>query len=355
MAEAEASSPKRLRRDKTPERVIIDTDPGVDDFWALCLALASPEEVDVLGVTIVWGNGKDMNVLARNACAAVHLCGRSDIKVVKGAQEPIVGLADASALPESAGMVHGANGLGDVQLPDWAFSAAPLDHHHDSAAQFMAETCASRPGEVTLVTLGPLTNVADALRLSPSFARDVKRIVMMGGSVQGGQFGTFGNRTSSAEANIAADPEAAKFVFARFPRITMAGLNVTYQLDCELWANRVKGVNEAGRLLHAISMNYVAVCTGRPGCPPAGLHDPCAMLAVLRPDLFVKEAQVCVDVETKGELTRGETVADWREKWKRLPQTTVLMQIDSERALEFSIERISRLRFPDLGDLTRTA
>eukprot|EP00747_Dinoflagellata_sp_TGD_P018995 gnl/TRDRNA2_/TRDRNA2_126872_c0_seq1.p1 gnl/TRDRNA2_/TRDRNA2_126872_c0~~gnl/TRDRNA2_/TRDRNA2_126872_c0_seq1.p1 ORF type:complete len:211 (+),score=40.03 gnl/TRDRNA2_/TRDRNA2_126872_c0_seq1:556-1188(+) len=172
----------------------------------------------------------------------------------------------------------------------------------------------------------------------------------MGGAVQGGQSAQFGNISPVAEANVLNDPEAAKLVFASFADITMAGLNVTGQLDAAVWRERLRGVNEAGRLLHAISENYVKVLKGW-GNTTIPVHDPCAVLAVVRPELFTEKRHVCVDVETRGELTTGQTVADWKGHWKRAPQTTVLMRVDPERSLDFFLERISRLKFPDLGPL----
>eukprot|EP00746_Dinoflagellata_sp_MGD_P144040 gnl/MRDRNA2_/MRDRNA2_76805_c0_seq1.p1 gnl/MRDRNA2_/MRDRNA2_76805_c0~~gnl/MRDRNA2_/MRDRNA2_76805_c0_seq1.p1 ORF type:complete len:348 (-),score=56.41 gnl/MRDRNA2_/MRDRNA2_76805_c0_seq1:42-1085(-) len=339
-------SNKRARL--TPQKVIIDTDPGVDDFWALCLALGSPE-LDIIGITIVWGNTKDLDAMARNACAALTLCGRPDIKVVKGLHRPMLGDSNVA----SGKAVHGENGLGNVILPDKFASTQPLYHNYQSAAHFLTESCRKYPGEITLITLGPFTNIADAIRTSAKFSTDVKSISMMGGTVHGGQFAEFGNRSPVAEANIASDPEAAKLVFASFPVITMAGLNVTMQLEAGFWAEQVKGINEAGRLLHCVAEHYVAWVKSR-GLRVCGVHDPCAVLALTHPHIFTEKKLVCVDVETKGELTRGETVADWKNHWReRKPQTTVLMKIDKERALDAFLERIGGLKFPDLGELKK--
>jgi len=338
---------------KEPEKVIIDSDPGVDDFFALLLALASAEHLEVLGITIVaGGNGKDVRKLARNACSAVHLCGKSHaIKVVEGASVCLTGVDRGG----EGLQVHGPlNGLGDIVLPDHACSEQPLQHACHSAARFLVETCEAVPGEVTLITLGPLTNVAEALRLSPSFAGNVRRVVMMGGAAAGGgQWREFGNKAATAEANVHNDPEAAKLVFASISDITMAGLNVTHQLDmCVLRERLLAEAGEAGRLCHAISDHYVTLLKSW-GNEHIGVHDPTAVLALTRPDLF-EAVHVCVDVETRGELTAGQTVVDWKGHWGRKPQTKLLLTVNAEIAHDEIVRRIASLnQFPNLGELVK--
>jgi len=342
-----AGNAETAAQKKAPRKVIIDTDPGIDDYFALLLALASTDELEVLGITVIaGGNGKDVHRLALNACSALHLCGRDDIKVIKGASTSLTGVDHG----DSGLQVHGrVNGLGNVDLPACATSTRPMEHSHASAAHYLVETCQAHSGAVTLIALGPLTNIAEALRLSPGFSATVDSLVIMGGTVQGGQWAEYGNKAPTAEANIHNDPEAAKLVFQNFPSITMAGLNVTHQLDMITLRERLQTVNEAGRLLHKISEHYVALLKSW-GYRSIAVHDPSAILALINPDLF-ETAHVFVDVETKGELTSGQTVADWRGHWGKKPQTTVLMRVDKARAEDLMVERIAKLSFPDLGEL----
>jgi inosine-uridine nucleoside N-ribohydrolase len=176
---------------------------------------------------------------------------------------------------------------------------------------------------------------------------------MMGGAVAGGgQWHELGNISAAAEANVFNDPEAADMVFRSFADITMAGLNLTHQLDiCEVRQHLLERAGEAGRLCHAISEHYVDILKSW-GNSHIGLHDPSAVLAVLRPELF-ETKRVRVDVETKGELTMGQTVADWKGLWGREPQTTLLLGVDVAAAHSLIVNRIARLRFPSLGELRR--
>ena len=355
MAETKDPSPSPS---KPPTPVIIDTDPGVDDMVALLFALASPE-IDVLGITLVMGNNDDMNILARNACLALEIAGRDDIPVTMGATRPLVGAFQG----QSGIVVHGANGIGNVQLgaepgcgarrvrgligdwvqsPDYdpavifadeaasraaALAALPELHpHHMEAAEFIAATCRARPGEVTLITLGPLTNVALALRAHPELATDAAGLSIMGGDTR-----CVGNKAPGAEANVANDPEAAGEVFTAFPDIIMAGLNLTSQV----WMTRAlrgdwrdRG-GPVGRFLFDVTQYYVERYEewGTDG-NEVPMHDICAVMAVVRPHWFPTN-HVRVEVETAGEFTRGLTLVDWRRQWGRAPQTRVLTGVAS--------------------------
>ena len=191
-----------------PRRVIIDTDPGIDDMMAIFLALASPE-LTVEGITIVHGNHYDLDLLARNACLALTICGRADVKVIKGEPHSLARKSDrAGALA-----VHGQNGIGEIEPPAGFVDTRPLEHAVPSAARFMVDTCAKYPGEVTIIALGPLTNLAKAIQLDDGFSENVMEISLMGGVLNGR-----GNITPCTEANIRNDPEAAKLVFAKLSK-----------------------------------------------------------------------------------------------------------------------------------------
>lgn len=309
------------------ERILIDTDPGVDDAMAILLALSSPE-VQVEGLTVVFGNSGDVNLLGRNACAILELAGQSDIPVAVGTTNPLV-----RAYHGRGSTVHGDNGLGDVALPTPA--KTPVDQ---SAAHFIIDKCVANPGEITLVTLGPLTNIALALRIRPDLPRYVRRLVMMGGAVSAP-----GNVSPVAEANVHNDPEAARLVFNAGWEITMAGLDVTMQvhMDDEYLATVRELGNRAGQFVWDITRFYIAAYH-RFGYEDMVVHDSCALMAIIRPEFFTSKF-VYVDVETSGELTRGQTIGDWRRQYGHDPQTHVLTGVDDIAFKRLYYERIATL------------
>jgi inosine-uridine nucleoside N-ribohydrolase len=308
-------------------KILIDTDPGVDDAMALLLAVASPE-LNIIGVTTVFGNGADVSAMSRNALAVLSLAGRTDIPVTTGAATPLV-----APYPGRGKAVHGENGLGGVGIPDSLRGPEALP-----AAQFIVDQCRAQNGEITLVTLAPLTNLALALRLEPKLPELVKQVVVMGGAVNVG-----GNITPAAEANIYNDPEAARMVFNAGWPIAMAGMNVTCQVRvAETYlAALAKAGNRAGRFIDAAAQAYLAFYRGE-GEDGICMHDVHTIMYLIRPDLYQATA-VTVDVELRGELTRGQTVADWRNRWGRTPQTRLLTTVDSEEFLQEFRTRIARL------------
>lgn len=310
-----------------PERIIIDTDPGIDDSMAILLALASPE-VQVEGLSIVFGNSGDVRMLARNACAVLELAERTDIPVAVGATNPLV-----RPYHGRGSTVHGSNGLGDVPVPEP--SKQPIDA---PAAHFIVDYCRAHPGEITLVTLGPLTNIALALRIQPDLPKYVRRLVMMGGAVS-----VPGNVNPVAEANIHNDPEAARLVFNAGWEITMAGLDVTMQvhMDDEYLTGLRDIGNRAGSFIWDITRFYIAAYH-RYGYDDMAVHDSSAIMAIIRPEFFESKF-VYVDVETTGELTRGQTIGDWRRQYGRDPQTHVLTGVDEVAFKRLYFERIASL------------
>jgi inosine-uridine nucleoside N-ribohydrolase len=310
-----------------PTPIIIDTDPGVDDAMAILFALASPE-LDVLGLTTVFGNHPDVSLLTRNALALLELAGRADIPVAAGAARTLIGS------PAGGGAsVHGANGLGGVELPKP--SVAPLAVH---AAAFIAETCQARPGQVTLVALAPLTNLALALHLCPELPQLAPRIVLMGGAATAP-----GNATATGESNIVGDPEAARMVFNAGWEIVMAGLDVTQLAPVGGdYLDALAGVgNRAGVFIRNSSQHYLSVYLRR-GEPGLAMHDVHAIAALTHPG-FYKSKRVYIDVETRGELTRGQTVADWRGRAGRPAQTTLLTGVDAPALRAAFRDRIAAL------------
>ncbi|MGL4650382.1 MAG: nucleoside hydrolase, partial [Caldilineaceae bacterium] len=294
-------------------RILIDTDPGVDDAMALLLACASPE-LEICGVSTVFGNNSDVPLLTRNALALLALAGRDDIPVAMGARQPLV-----SDSPPIGILVHGDNGLGGAEVAPSARAVAP-----QSAAEMIVAQAAAHSGELTLVTLAPLTNVALALGIDPLLPQRLAGVSLMGGAVT-----VPGNATPCAESNIYNDPEAAARLFGSGLPLTMAGLDVTRRATVDasyLDALRDLGTR-CGRFLHTAAQHYLRVYLAR-GDEGLVMHDVHAIMVLLRPEIYTMR-EVRVDVECAGALTRGATVADWRGQWGRPHQTRLLVDVDA--------------------------
>ncbi|MGR3495831.1 nucleoside hydrolase [Citreimonas sp.] len=309
-------------------KIIIDTDPGQDDAVAILLALASPDEVDVLGITAVAGN-VPLDLTVRNARVICELAGRQDVKVFAGCDAPL------ERPLVTAEHVHGRTGLDGPSLPD---PAMPLQDRH--AVDFIIDTLRDEPaGTVTLCPLGPLTNVATALRRAPDIAERIGGIVLMGGA-----YFEVGNITPTAEFNIYVDPHAAAEVFACGAPITVLPLDATHK------ALVTKARNDAFRALGTKVGVAVAEMTDfferfdkeKYGSDGAPLHDPCVIAWLLRPDLF-SGRHVNVEIETASELTLGMTVADWWGVTDRAPNATFIGDLDADGFFALLTERLARL------------
>jgi inosine-uridine nucleoside N-ribohydrolase len=304
----------------SPTPILIDCDPGHDDAIALLLALASPE-VQLLGVTSVAGN-QTLDKTTANAIRVLEFAGHPEIQVAAGADRPLI------RRQYSAAEVHGETGLDGPDLPPPG--NAPVAQH---AADFLAEKIRGSERPVTLVAVGPLTNVALLLALHPD-ARP-ERIVLMGGAI------AEGNVTPAAEFNIWCDPEAAARVFASGIDITMVGLDVTHkalftQAHIGRLAGRVGGmVTELLRFYNSFHRNVY----GFDGSP---IHDALAVAHVLGHDL-VKTAERNVEIETESELCRGRTVVDLWQRTERTPNAHVGVEVEAEGFLELLVERINSL------------
>ncbi|WP_308916778.1 nucleoside hydrolase [Jannaschia sp. LMIT008] len=308
-------------------KIIIDTDPGQDDAVAILLALASPE-LNVLGITAVAGN-VPLDLTARNARIVCELAGRKDVPVFAGCERPLT--RDLV----TAEHVHGKTGLDGVELRD---PKMPLADGH--AVDFIVDTlCREPPGSVTLCPLGPLTNIATALRRAPDITSRIARIVLMGGA-----YFEVGNITPAAEFNIYVDPEAAKAVFA-------AGIPLTVvPLDCTHKALTTRARNDAIRGLGNRVGDVVAAWTGfferfdkeKYGSEGAPLHDPLVIAWLLRPDLFTGR-EINVEIEADSDLTRGMTVADWWGVTDREPNALFLGDVDADGFFAMLTERLARL------------
>ena len=311
-----------------PRRIIIDTDPGQDDAVAILLALASPEEIEVLGITAVAGN-VPLPLTARNARIVCELAGRRDIPVFAGCDRPL------ERPLVTAEHVHGRTGLDGPVLPEPTM--ALQDAH---AVDFIVETLrAEAPGTVTLCPLGPLTNIASAFREAPDIVDRVAEIVLMGGA-----YFEVGNITPAAEFNIYVDPQAADIVFRSGAPLTVMPLDVTHK------ALVTKPRNDAFRALGTPVGRAVAEMTDfferfdkeKYGSEGAPLHDPCVTAYLIRPELFSGRV-VNVEIETASELTMGMTVADWWGVTDRSPNATFMGDVDAKGFFALLTERLARL------------
>jgi purine nucleosidase len=309
------------------QKIIIDTDPGQDDAVAILLALASPE-IELLGITAVAGN-VPLALTAKNARIVCELARRPDIPVFAGCDAPL-------ARPlVTAEHVHGKTGLDGIALPD---PEMPLQDTH--AVDFIVETLLREPpGTVTLCPIGPLTNIAAALRRAPGIAERLARIVLMGGA-----YFEVGNITPAAEFNIYVDPEAAEIVFKSGVPLTVMPLDVTHK------ALTTRPRVDAFRALGTPVGHAVAAWTDfferfdmeKYGSEGAPLHDPTTIAWLLRPDLFTGR-HVNVEIETGSELTRGMTVADWWRVTDRPANASFIGDVDAEGFYALLTERLARL------------
>ncbi|MEQ6248204.1 nucleoside hydrolase [Sulfitobacter sp. HNIBRBA3233] len=311
-----------------PAQIIIDTDPGQDDAVAILLALASPDEIEVLGITCVAGN-VPLDLTTRNARIVCELAGRRDVPVYAGCDRPL------GRELVTAEHVHGKTGLDGPTLPE---PTMPMAEGH--AVDFIIDTLRSaEPGSVTLCPLGPLTNIATALQKAPDIAGRIAQIVLMGGA-----YFEVGNITPAAEFNIYVDPEAADVVFSCGAPIVVMPLDVTHK------ALVTRERNDAFRALGTPVGVAVAQMTDfferfdkeKYGSAGAPLHDPCVTAYLVNPDLF-KGRHINVEIETTSELTMGMTVADWWGVTERAPNATFMGDIDADGFFALLTERLARL------------
>lgn len=314
----------------TGRPIILDCDPGQDDAVAVLLALASPE-LEVLGITTVAGN-VPLHRTAVNARTVRELANRPGVPVLAGCDRPLRGAL------VTAEEVHGATGLDGIELPE---PVLPLDPRH--AADFIVEQAMARPkGAVTLVPVGPLTNVAAAMQREPRLAAHLGGIVLMGGAIG------LGNTTPAAEFNIYVDPEAAEIVFASGAALTMLGLDVTHQAVSTAARRRAIAAlgTRVARVVAAWLEFYDRHDSLRYDMDGGPLHDPCAVAYVLWPELF-RGKRCHVAIETEGRLTRGRTVVDWWPNKARpsghAPNCLVIDRIDAEEFFRRLTERLGRL------------
>lgn len=314
-----------------PKKIIIDTDPGIDDAMAIFLALRSPE-VEVIGLTTIFGNVYT-TLATRNALHLLEVAGRTDIPVAEGSH---VTITKGTKL-RIADFVHGADGLGNQNFPP-----PQVKQIEQSAAAFLVQQADLYPGKVTVVALGPLTNVALALQLDPAFAQKIGQIVLLGGA-----FAVNGNVNPAAEANIFGDPDAADIVFTCGADVLAVGINVTHQVVLtDVHRERLaRSEGKFAQYLCKILDVYFSYHHEAYNTKGVYLHDPTVIIAAIDPSLLTC-AEGVVRVQTSG-ITRGLTLFYNKQKrfgevteWSDKPSVKVAVTVDAPAMVKLLMDRL---------------
>lgn len=309
-----------------PLRIVLDTDPGIDDAMAILLALASPE-VELAGVTVTGGNCT-MEQGVQNGLDVLALAKATHIPLAVGVGHPLL------RKPFTAPETHGSSGLGYAQLPP--SPAQPCNEH---AVDMIIREIMEHPGEVTLVAVAPLTNVAMAIRKEPRIVEAVREVIIMGGALR-----VDGNTTPLAEFNVYVDPHAAHIVFHSGMPITLVPWDITRdvmftQTNVDYLLERpnpiTKAIQELTRFYIEFHLNYF-------GYAACSINDPAALALAFMPEL-AKTQEVYVDVEYGSEITMGKTVADFLPMLNKQPNMKVVTEFDTPRFIELFCERIRAL------------
>ena len=303
--------------------IIIDCDPGHDDAIAILMALANKDKLNILGITTVGGN-QLLDRVTENTLKILSLLDE-DIPVASGEAGPLMREL------RTGGEFHGESGMDGPILPSPKYSVVSTN-----AVEFMYGKIMNSQEKVTLVPLGPLTNIALLLKTYPEVKNNIELISLMGGGIFTGNF------TASAEFNIYVDPEAAKIVFDSGIPMVMSGLDVTEKaliMDDEI--EGLKGKGKASNFVAEL-LDFYSLASKEFGFEGSALHDPCAIGYLLRPDLFSGE-KYHVDVETQGELTRGMTLADIRKRPAKEANTLVLLDVKRKEFVEYMIHCLEKI------------
>jgi inosine-uridine nucleoside N-ribohydrolase len=308
-----------------PKPVILDVDPGHDDAVALMLACGHPD-LDLLAVTTVAGN-VPIEKTTRNTLRVLSLVGCTDVPVGVGASKPL------ERPLHTAEDIHGESGLdGPEEIPE-----ADFGPDERGAVALISDTLRTSPEPVTIVPIGPLTNIATFLREHPDKKDRIAQISLMGGSMG------HGNTTPAAEFNIYVDPEAAREVFESGLPITMSGLDITHQADAGPdERERLRATGRVGGIVAGFLDYFAATYESVFSFDAPPLHDPVAVAALLEPGLL-KTRPMRVDIECGSDLTRGETVCDFHGVTGRTPNAEVGVELDRERFFKILYEALGRL------------
>jgi len=310
----------------TPRRVVLDTDPGIDDALAILLGLASPE-VEIAGLSVVHGNCPLSEAVA-NALAVLELGGAPRLPVAVGCATPLL------RPPYTAPETHGATGLGEARLPPAA--ACPVAEH---AVDMLIREIMAAPGEVSLVAVGPLTNVALALRKEPRIAGAVREVIFMGGA-----FRVDGNTTPLAEFNVYVDPHACQILLDAGTPLTIIPWDITREV--RLTQADVDRLLARGGPIPAFIADatrfYIGFHLSQFGYAACSINDPAALALVYMPDL-AQLTEAYVAVETASELSMGKTQADFQRLLRRAPNARVVTAFDGPRFVEHFLRRMEAL------------
>jgi purine nucleosidase len=306
-------------------KVIIDCDPGQDDAVMLLLALACPDEFDILGITTVAGN-VPLDLTQRNARIMCELAGRTDVPVFAGCDKP---MRHELITAEN---VHGKTGIDGVAVYQ---PAMPLQEQH--AVDFIIETLlGAKNDSITLVPTGPLTNIGKAMSRQPDILPKIREIVLMGGAMREG-----GNTTPSAEFNILEDPDAAQIVMQCGRPLTIVPLDVTHQaLVSQIRIEQIRALDTpVGTAVVGMMEFFNRFDSEKYGSDGAPLHDPCTIAYLLQPELF--EGKMCnVVIETGSPLTRGHTAVDFWGVTDRVRNANWLYKLDADGFFALLIDRL---------------
>ena len=306
-----------------PKRILIDSDPGIDDSLAILLALASPE-VQVEGLTVVHGNcSVEQGTI--NALSVLELAEAAHIPVSKGCSLPLV--QPSLLAPET----HGNTGIGYASLP--APKTSPVEQH---AVDFLIQTLLASPGEITLVAIGPLTNIALALRREPKIIPVIKEIISMGGAIRHP-----GNTTPLAEFNVYVDPHAAHIVYHAGVPMTLVPLDVTYQ--CVLTAQDVQRLMKMDtpltRFIADSTRFYMSFHDEYQKIQGCVINDPLALALAFQPDLVECE-ELYVDVDISGGVSMGNTYADFYQMTGKPANMKVALNVRPRDFIEMFLQRM---------------
>jgi purine nucleosidase len=308
------------------KKIIFDTDPGIDDACAILLALASPE-LSVEGLSVVHGNCS-LEQATTNALSVLELANAAQIPVAKGCELPLV--QPSLLAPET----HGETGLGYAKLP--APRATPIGQH---AIDFLIEQILAAPGEITLVAIGPLTNVALAIRQEPRIVGALRELIIMGGALR-----HEGNTTALAEFNTCVDPHAAQIVYHAGIPTTLVPLDVTYQ--CILTSEDVKRLQKTDSAITQFILDatrfYMEFHDEFQSIEGCVINDPLALALTFAPELCSYQ-ELPVDVDLSGGISMGKTVADFYNYSKKPANMRVALSVRSRDFIDLFLEGVERL------------
>jgi pyrimidine-specific ribonucleoside hydrolase len=305
-------------------KVIFDCDPGLDDGVALIAAFGS-DDLDIKAITTVFGCSTVENTTT-NALKFLDFIGREDVKVAKGASMSMEGKTDI------APFVHGETGFKNIFLPE-----TKNKPYEKNAIETIYEVVMESDEKTFIITTGPLTNVGQAISRYPDLVERIGGISIMGGAIG------MGNKNPVAEANIWNDPIAAKIVFDSGIPITMSGLNVTFK--AKVYEKEIEEIKKIGTPIAKLAAGFLQAhfefykAQGFDGDP---VHDLCAVASLVKKDIFTM-VHCHVDVETKGEFTKGETVVDLQNKYGKVKNSFICTDVDRDAFVEFLKDRIVKL------------